>query len=390
MRAVVVREYVKAHPSLIGASSNESPIGAPTDPALLLPLKIESVPDPVCPPKGLLVDVKFVGLNYAEFLVVQGKHQHRPKVPFTPGGEWAGIVKELGSELQKNGGRDGDGEVWRVGDRVFGGAAHHAGCWSTVFAVDEVQKYRIFKLPPQLTLRQSVNVMANYSTAWAGLVLRGNIKKDDIVLIHAAAGGVGLSAIHVAKYFGSTVIATASTPAKRELCLKEGADYAIDYTKDKWWEEVNKIAKQKGRSAMKIGADLIYDPVALVNDSLRCCAFGARILLIGFVARDASVDPERVPTNRILVKQVSVIGVRAGENARQDPSVVPGQWTGIFKVFQETSSRPVIYPSVYKGLEEIPKGLVDLARRRTYGKAVVNVDPDYVDTAEDDKGKSRL
>lgn len=115
------------------------------------------------------------------------------------------------------------------------------------------------------------------------------------MLIHAAAGGVGLSAIHVAKYFGATVIATASTQSKRDLCLKEGADFVIDYTKDKWWDQVNKIAKDKGRKAAMIGADLIYDPVALVNDSLRCCAFGARIMLIGFVARDASVDPERVP-----------------------------------------------------------------------------------------------
>lgn len=140
-----------------------------------------------------------------------------------------------------------------------------------------------------------MNVLANYSTAWAGLVLRGNIKKEDIVLIHAAAGGVGLSAIHVAKFHGATVIATASTQSKRDLCLKEGADYAIDYTKDKWFEEVKKIAESKGRKGMKVGADLIYDPVALVNDSLKCCAFGARILLIGFVGRDASVDPERVP-----------------------------------------------------------------------------------------------
>jgi NADPH2:quinone reductase len=110
--------------------------------------------------------------------VIQGKHQHRPQVPFTPGGEWSGIIKAVGSEIAKNGGRAADGEVYKVGDRVFGGAAHHAGCWSETYVVEEVQKYRIFKLPEELTLKQSVNVMANYSTAWAGLVLRGNIKKS--------------------------------------------------------------------------------------------------------------------------------------------------------------------------------------------------------------------
>lgn len=177
MKAALVEQYVKVHPALVGSNSTSLPADAPADPRVLIPLQIKEVPTPACPPLGLLVDVKAVGLNYAEFLVIQGKHQHRPKVPFVPGGEWAGVVREIGSELKKNGGRDADGEIWNVGDRVFGGAPHHAGCWSTIYAVEKTEKYRIWKVPQELTMRQSVNVMANYSTAWAGLVLRGNIKK---------------------------------------------------------------------------------------------------------------------------------------------------------------------------------------------------------------------
>lgn len=98
---------------------------------------------------------------------------------------------------------------------------------------------------------------------------------------------------------------------------------------------------------------------------------------VGCLVSTLTVISDR--TNRILVKQVSVIGVRAGENGRQDPSVIPGQWEGIFKIFKETKMRPVIYHENYVGLDEISKGLVDLARRRTYGKAVVMVDPSYKD-----------
>lgn len=201
---------------------------------------------------------------------------------------------------------------------VFGGAfpgQGGGGCWAEKVVI-EPGAYRLYHLPTFLNMRQACNILSNYSTAWAGLVIIGGIKKGQIVLCHAGAGGVSLSAIHIAKHmFGCTVIATCGSEAKRQVCLREGADHAIDYTVTKNWpDEVKKITQKLGRKGPRIGVDLVYDPIAAVNDSLKACAWGAKIVVIGFASRDAATDPERVPTNRVLIKQCSVLGCRAGES----------------------------------------------------------------------------
>ncbi|KAJ3342584.1 hypothetical protein HDU93_001972 [Gonapodya sp. JEL0774] len=341
-------------------------------------LSVSNVPDPLCPHNGIVVQVKAIGLNFVDFLRIQGKHQHKPKLPFVGGMEWAGYVCEAGPEMKPH---------YPIGTRLFGGVDLAGnGCWQEkIVVVDPIsleKMYRLFRTPEELSYAQSCNVLANYNTAWAGLVLRGQIKKGELVLVHAAAGGVGLAAVHVAKYVGCTVIGTASTAEKLRILKENGCDYTINYSESpNWVDEVKKISKSLGRKGVWIGADVVYDPVGLVTPSLSAAAWNCRILLIGFVARDAAKDPEMVPMNRTLIKQISIIGVRAGENSRQDPSVIPGSWRGIFDIFASTPYRPVVFPGTYKGLESIPRGLVDLAGRKTYGKVVIEI-PDKNDVAK--------
>ncbi|KXS18354.1 NAD(P)-binding protein [Gonapodya prolifera JEL478] len=334
-------------------------------------LAVSDVADPICPPNGIIVKVKAIGLNFVDFLRIQGKHQHKPKLPFVGGMEWAGHVIESGAETRA---------LYPIGTRLFGGVdMTGGGCWQEkVLIVDPLameKTYRLFRTPESLSYAQSCNVMANYNTAWAGLVLRGQLKKGELVLIHAAAGGVGLAAVHVAKYYGCTVIGTASSAEKLDVLKRNGCDYGINYAENPdWVAEVKKISKGLGRKGVWVGVDVVYDPVGFVTPSLSAAAWNCRILLIGFVARDAAKDPEMVPMNRTLIKQISIVGVRAGENSRQDPSVIPGTWKGIFDIFESTPFRPVVYPGKYVGLGSIPRGLVDLASRKTYGKVVVELE----------------
>ncbi|KAI9010582.1 NADPH2:quinone reductase [Hyaloraphidium curvatum] len=338
-------------------------------------LTVSEVPEPACPDDAVVCRVVGIGLNFLETLMIQGKYQHKPKLPFIPGIEFSGIIERVGKKVEAEG-------EWKVGDKVFGGAfpgGGGGGCWAEKVVVVP-SDYRLFHLPDYLTMRQACNVLSNYSTAWAGLVIIGRIKRGEVVLCHAGAGGVSLAAVQVAKrLYGCTVIATCGSEAKRRICLDNGADYAIDYTVTKdWAAEVKRICeKDLGRKGERIGVDLVYDPIAAINDSLRACAWGARIVIIGFASRDAATDPERVPTNRVLIKQVSLLGCRAGENARMDPSVVPSQWNGIFNLFASTPARPVTFPPpdqpALRGLAAVPRGLEMLASRQSYGKAVVEL-----------------
>lgn len=226
---------------------------------------------------------------------------------------------------------------------VFGGAfpgQGGGGCWAEKVVVAP-GPYRLYKLPKYLNFRQSCNILSNYSTAWAGLVIIGGIKKGQVVLTHAGAGGVSLAAIHIAKHlFNCTVIATCGSETKRQVCLEQGADYAIDYTVTKdWASEVKRICeKDLGRKGQRIGVDLVYDPIAAVNDSLKACAWGGKIVVIGFASRDAATDPERVPTNRILIKQCSVLGCRAGESGLGFPTSSRSNISCFFHTFPPPSN----------------------------------------------------
>lgn len=213
----------------------------------------------------------------------------------------------------------------------------------------------------------AAGLMVTAPTSYGALVTRAGVKKGDYVLIHAAAGGVGLAAVQVAKAFGATVIATAGSARKLEVAKGFGADYAIDYNTKGWEEEVKKLTP-RGR-----GVDIVYDPVGMVNTSLKCTAWNGRILVIGFAAGDI----EKVAMNRVLLKNVSLVGLHWGMYTREEPETVEEVWRGLFRLMDEGKFRGTVYSDrIFSGLESVGEALGMLGRRETWGKVVVSVPQD--------------
>jgi NADPH2:quinone reductase len=190
------------------------------------------------------------------------------------------------------------------------------------------------------------------------------MQAGDWVLIHAAAGGVGLAAVQIAKAYGATVVATAGTRHKMDVARSFGADYAIDYTKSDWPEQVKKLTPN-GR-----GVDIVYDPVGLIAQSMKCTAWNGRLLVIGFAAGDI----EKMATNRILLKNVSVVGLHWGMYATMEPEMVDVVWNGMFELMNSGKYRGTCFTDQeYVGLESVPAALKALGGRNSWGKVVVKV-----------------
>ena len=209
--------------------------------------------------------------------------------------------------------------------------------------------------------------MVTAPTSYGALVIRAGVKNGDYVLVHAAAGGVGLAAVQVAKAFGATVIATAGSARKLEVAKGFGADYAVDYNHKGWEDEVKKLTP-KGR-----GVDIVYDPVGLVNASLRCTAWNGRILVIGFAAGDI----EKVAMNRVLLKNVSLVGLHWGMYTREEPETIERVWGGLFRLMDEGKFKGTVYSDrTFSGLESVGEALGMLGRRETWGKVVLSIPQD--------------
>lgn len=228
--------------------------------------------------------------------------------------------------------------------------------------------------------------MVTAPTSYAGLVTRAGVQKGDPlyyqpssstllnpanprhsgdwVLIHAAAGGVGLAAVQIAKAFGATVIATAGTTAKLSVARSFGADHLISYRDADWPDQVKKLTPA-GR-----GVDIVYDPVGLIEKSTKCTAWNGRLLVIGFAAGQI----EKVATNRMLLKNISVVGLHWGVYAVNEPDTVEEVWKGLFALMDSARFKPYCFTDLeFVGLEGVPAALTALGDRHTWGKVVVRV-----------------
>lgn len=203
--------------------------------------------------------------------------------------------------------------------------------------------------------------------------------------MHAAAGGVGLAAVQIAKAFGATVIATAGTKHKLDVARSFGADYGVDYRQDNWPEQVKKLTP-KAR-----GVDIVYDPVGMVAQSMKCrphsgllprmsrricvnrpigTAWNGRLLVIGFAAGEI----EKVATNRVLLKNVSIVGLHWGAYTTNEPEAIDPVWDGLFKLMEEGKFRGTCFTDEeFVGLERVPAALKALGARETWGKVVVKI-----------------
>lgn len=190
------------------------------------------------------------------------------------------------------------------------------------------------------------------------------MKKGDWVLVHAAAGGVGLAAVQIAKALGATVVATAGTQHKLDVAKRFGADHLIDYRDESWPQKV-KALTPKGR-----GVDIVYDPVGLIDKSTKCIAWNGRLLVVGF----AGGPIEKVATNKMLLKNISVVGLHWGAYAQNEPERVVEVWDRLFELFESKKVRGTNFlDKEFVGLQKVPEALKALGERDTWGKVVVKV-----------------
>ena len=308
-------------------------------------LAVEEVPSPRPGANEVVVEVKASSLNFADTLLVQGRYQVKPELPFSPGMELAGIVKEVGSFV-----RDA-----RIGDRVIAAPGRGGFAQECVVAAD-----RLSPLPPGMDFEAGAALLLTYCTSLHALKDRGNLQRDETLVVLGAAGGVGSSAIEIGKAMAARVIAAASGEDKLEFCKQLGADEAIDYEKSDLRQRILDLTGGKG-------VDVVYDPVggAYTEAALRATAWGGRLLVIGFAS---GAIPE-VKLNLVLLKERSVVGVYWGDWTQRDPQGQRRNVEQLAEWFAEKKIRPVVSERV--SLEEAPAAMLRLLHRQVKGKVVV-------------------
>jgi NADPH2:quinone reductase len=211
-----------------------------------------------------------------------------------------------------------------------------------------------------MSFEEAAGLPIVYPTSYAGLVYRAGLRAGETVLVHAAAGGVGIAAVQIAKALGAHVIATAGGPEKLEVAKEAGADVLIDYRAEDWVEAVKRATDGRG-------ADVIYDSVGgdITDKSLKCIAWNGRLLVIGF----ASGDIPSVKLNRVLLKNIAIVGLHWGAHVQHEPARIAETFAALFDLYAAGKIRPVVFGRY--ALDELPAALEALGSRRSYGKIVV-------------------
>ncbi|WP_293324600.1 NADPH:quinone oxidoreductase family protein [Parvibaculum sp.] len=310
-------------------------------------LKAEEIASPEPGPGQILVRVRACGVNFADSLVLKGKYQVQPDLPFAPGAEVAGTVLKLGEGVSG----------LKVGQRVAG------MCGNGGYAEEALMPASgVVPLPVEMPDEVAAAFPIAYGTSHLALKHRGRLKKGETLVVHGAAGGVGLTAVEIGKALGARVIATASTPEKLEIARKHGADELVDSSTEDLRERIKGLTGGKG-------ADVIYDPVGgdVFDASLRAIAFEGRLIVIGF----AGGRVPQIPANHLMVKNVDAIGFNFGAYLEKAPAVTREAFSELAGWYVEGRIRP--YVSDRFTLEETPAAIAHVMERRARGKAVVLV-----------------
>ena len=295
-------------------------------------------------PGEVRVAVRAAGLNFPDVLMVKGEYQLKPELPFTPGMEAAGDVVEIA----------GDVKTVTVGYKVIV-KLRHGGLADEVI----VTPSQLSPLPSTFDYAEGATFLAAHGTAWHALHDRAQIKAGETLLVHGAGGGVGLAAVELGRIAGATVIAAASSEEKLAIARARGADHAVLYGAGPFKDAVKDITQGRG-------VDVVFDPVggAIFEDSLRCIAWGARLLVIGFTGGIGLAK-----TNLVLIKGASVLGVRAGEAVRRDPLLAAKRFAELMRLAEEGRIRPNI--SHRLPLEKYAQAMRLLIDRKAIGRVAL-------------------
>jgi NADPH:quinone reductase len=290
------------------------------------------------------VAIHAAGINFPDILMAAGEYQLKPPLPFTPGVEAAGEVIEV----------DGAADGVAVGDRVIVKMRHGAYADEAVVATSQLTP-----LPSTFDYAEGATFLAAHGTAYHALIDRGQLQPDEVLLVHGAGGGVGLAAVEMGKMLGATVIAAASSEDKLAVAQKRGADHLVLYRREPFRDAVKRITDGRG-------ADVVFDPVGgeVFENSVRCIAWGARILVIGFTG---GVGLAR--TNLLLIKGASVHGVRAGEAVRRNPASGEARLKALLRWAEAGKIRPHV--SHRLPLEDYAQAMRLLVDRKAIGRVAL-------------------
>lgn len=310
-------------------------------------LVLEEIPELKPGADEVLVEVKACGINFPDTLIIQGLYQFKPELPFTPGSDIAGVVKEVG---------DGVGHL-KVGDEVFGFV------FSGGFAEEVVvPSNTCFLKSKKMDFPTAASFMVAYGTSYHALKDRAKLFEGETLLILGASGGVGLAAVELGKLMGAKVIAAASSEDKLQLCREYGADQTINYSKEDLKSEIKKLTGNKG-------VDVIYDPVGgeYSEAAFRAIAWEGRFLVVGF----ASGTIPKLPLNLPLLKTGSVVGVFWGDFALRNPKQNMENMVTLMKWFDKGMLKPHIHKT-YE-LKHASRALEEMKNRKVRGKIVLEV-----------------
>ena len=311
-------------------------------------MKLEDVPLPEPGPGEVRIKNRAASLNFYDILLIQGKYQVKPPLPFTPGSEVAGTIDAVGSQVTG----------FSIGDRVQAMAIGGGFAEYSLASSDKT-----FPVPDRMSYEEAAAMIVIYQTSYFALKNRTTIREGEWLLVHAGAGGVGLSAIQIGRAFGARVIATAGSAEKLDVCLSEGAEHAFSYADESWVEQVKNVTGGRG-------ADIIYDPVGgdVFDLSTKCIAPEGRLLVIGFAGG-------RIPSiaaNRILLKNISVIGVYWGGYLERHPQFMKEAQADLLSMYEAGAIKPVV--SATYPLSDAATALRALAARKTHGKVVLTIE----------------
>jgi len=308
-------------------------------------LVIEELPSPKPGAGEVVVTVKAASVNFPDVLIIQNKYQFKPPLPFSPGSELAGVIKEVGPGVSG----------WKAGDRVIAFTTYGA------FAEEvKTEAARLLPLPTGMDFVHGAAFLLTYGTSEHALRDRGALKAGESLLVLGAAGGVGLAAIEIGKALGARVLAGASSESKLAVCREHGADATINYATEDLRKRIQELTEGRG-------VDVIYDPVggAYTESAFRSLAWRGRLLVVGFAAGEIP----KLPLNLPLLKGASAVGVFWGDFARREPQAFADSVRQLGRWYSEGRLRPHVSQTL--PLEKAADALKLLASREAKGKIVL-------------------
>lgn len=309
-------------------------------------LQLESFASVPLKPGEARVAIRAAGINFPDILMAAGEYQLKPPLPFTPGSEAAGDVVEVNEAAGV-----------AVGDKVIVKMRFGAYCDETVAVPAQ-----LVPVPSTFDYAEGATFLAAHGTAYHALIDRGQIRPGEVLLVHGAGGGVGLAAVEIGKLLGATVIAAASSEEKLAIARERGADHLVLYAREPFRDAVKRLTDGRG-------ADVVFDPVGgpVFEESMRCINWNARLIVVGFLQGVGVAK-----TNLVLIKNASVLGIRAGEAMRRDPSLAGPRQRDLMRLAEEGKISPNI--SHRLPLERWAEAMRLLMDRKAIGRVALVMD----------------